>query len=536
MEVTQDHSKAKLMLAIITSPGAAFEEILRRRLLSTGLWIAFAAGCFAMVGAALRAYPSGPVHFLSIGYANPFTWIGLLFLYAAAVHGLLKWLGTDNEFADILLILSWAQVTLLAAQVLSVAEAAVVVSNGSAAKSPVIALLGPLTTILRVAYALVAAVGIRCATGAVLARGVMSYLVVHFAAVVGLTFTYAKSRMGLFQDAPMGIAYASQALIIDEKPPWINDCTPLLGAAVVGIALGTWLLGRSLEWDERTRKTRTAAAALIGLAVFGVYYNTLSTTDYYGKLLAPLRLYERDKFADAADKLEKVVPLMPGEAVPLILDVGNFRFAAGQDQKAEAAFAESIKAIKGKNPAEKKLFESFARVGLGAVYDIQGKLPQAAAEFNLARKLWPEFKEPWIRAAVTLARAGNAKEAVEIGSHAAEKLKSRAPQLYAALAQAYAMMGDDDKARAAYKRLHDLDRKLAESIGKTPGQWKSAVDKLDRQRMRFPLERDFVYSPPRARPGARVPSKTSGGKDTRDRDGEPRKQAPAGQLEKKQGG
>lgn len=498
MQTTQEHSKLKLALGVITSPSVAFEEILRRRMLGDAFVMTAIAGTLAMISSILRDYGQGTVHLFSLGYANPVTWVGVMMLYALALHFLLKWLGTESDYRDLLTLMGWAQVTLAISHLLSAVEAVVKIAYGEVGLASQV--LAPASLAMNLWYLPAVVLGLRSAASLNVARAVMSYMIIHLAAVIGLTFTYGRSRLDLFSGATMGIYFAAQTIVTVDKTSW-------LAAGFLGLALGIWHLGKSLGWDDGVRKRGMATAAVLGIGVVGGYYYLLWQADYYGKLLTAQQLQDREQFAKAAETLEKLIGQMPGEAGLLSLDVADFSFAAGNDDKALSYYERSLKSPVPSATIDRKTPEAHARVGIGMVRDIRGEHKLALAEFEKAAGLWDQFREPWARSAVTHARMGDAEKAIAAADQAIKKLESKAPPAYVALVQAYVLKGDVEKAKSNHEKLAGLNKDLAERVGKTPEDWKNAVSKLSRQDLRFPLEKQVAKPPERQDPGQARPSK-----------------------------
>lgn len=496
METIQTHSKAKLALGVITSPSVAFEEILRRQLLGEAFLIPAITGTLAMVAALLQSHGQGHLPLFSLGHANPVTYVGLMMLYGLLLHFLLKWLGTESDYRSLLTVMGWAQVPLAVSQFFAAVEAALTVAYGPGNIGA--QYLVPAMHALNIWFLPTIGIGIRAATNANLSRGIMSYMIVHLAAFIGFTYTYGNSRLEPFRETTAGIFYAAQLIVQYDTLPW-------LAAGFVGLAAGLWFLGKTLEWDDGLRKRRCATAAILGIAVVAGYYYTLWKTDYYGDALAAARYYAREKYSQAAQKLEKLMPVLPGDSAALLLEIGDLYYSAGDDAKADKAFR---KALKSPPPAlaDRKSQDARARVGLGMVDDIRGDYDAAIKQFEQSAKLLPKFREPWARSAVTRARMGDYDKAIEAGNHAVKTLKSEAPEAYLALTQAYTVKGDDKQAKASYKKLQELDKDLAKRVGPTPADWKNAVSKLTRKDLVFPLEKQIVQ--PQDPPQPKKPAAT----------------------------
>ena len=489
------HSRLKLALAVLTSPSAAFEEILERRLLGTGLAIAAVAGALSCVRAGVTASVLGPVHYFALGRYNPLAWFGLLLLYALALQKLLKWIGTEIEYARLLTIMGWAQVALLVVEGLAIVSATLAVSETSAGMVP--QFIDAASAVLQIGYVALIGIGLHVATGAPTARGVMSYVVIAFAAVIAFSVTYANSRQKLFSSALPGIADTAQQVAASDTTPW-------LAAAVIGLVLGLRQIGKELGWKNGQPVRLAATAGLIGAAAFGGFLYGFVKMDYYGRLIAAQRDYDLDKFDRAALELRSLIPMSRYSAAGLTLDIADIYFLSHKSalsMRYYERFADMVrKASLGKDEG-RQLARPLS--GIGAVYDLDGKHDLAVKQFEQAAKAWPEFRDPWVRLAVTYDRLGKYKKAVESADHAIKKLGSQAAVGYVALAQAYVRTGDAPKAKAAYKELNKIDDDLAKRIGANPDDWKSAVSKLTARDLKFPLEKEIAPAPKKPARGSR---------------------------------
>ena len=179
----------------------------------------------------------------------------------------------------------------------------------------------------------------------------------------------------------------------------------------------------------------------------------------------------------------------------LLTDIGDLYFLAGQDNKALQRYREATDSLKHRDVWDKQIWLARAYDGAGAALDQQGKYPEALAEFDKAAKAWPQFREPWVRKAVTYDRMGKYNKALEAADHAMKKLESEATVAWVVLAEASAQTGKMTQAKAAIVIATKRDTKLAGRIGKSLDNWKHAVDKLTRVDLKYPLEREPASAP-----------------------------------------
>ena len=500
------HSRAKLALALFTSPSAAFEEILERKLLGTGLVVAAAAGAAASVTFILYGYQVGPLQFLALGKQNPLCWLGLCMLYALVLEKLLKWIGTQVDFLSMLTVMGWSQLALLLAQLITVIGAATTGSN--TANNAVVSFVMAAAVVLPLWYVALVGIGVRAATGSPLSRGILTYVAVALSAQIAFRITYEDALARPFKNALPGVYNTAGMIVAADQTPW-------LAAGVIGLVLGIWQIGKRLEWDTGTTARAAASAGLIGSLAFGAYvYAVWFDTDYYRKLadanglyVKAQRLYDDNKvrwvedkegqdisaglYREAAERMEALLPISKNNLM-LALDIGDLYYLAGDSDKAIKNYSRFVKAVK-KSPKEDEKQAFLARIytGIGAVYDADGNYDEAIKQFKKATAAEPDFREAWVRMAITYDRMGNYKEAIEAADkHAIRELDSEAALGWLALAQAFMETGDKKQAKTAITMVTDKDSDLAKRIGDKADDWKGAVDKLTREDLQFPLEEE----------------------------------------------
>lgn len=483
LEPVETHSKAKLALAVFTSPAAAFEEINRRQLFGTGLAIVALTGLVSMVGPIMNVLTGQPMQWLVLGQCNPVTWVGVCMLYAFALQKLLKWIGSDVDYIRLLTMMGWAQLSMLLAEIATVS-----LGIGTAQQNANVAQAGFAgMALFGLWYVMLMGTALNTLTGAPKARGILSYLVVHIAATIAFTFTYSNTRASLFQNAPLGIGGISEMLNKADKLPWT-------AAAVVGLVIGVFLIGKHFEWPLQRIRLNAAAAGLAGLAVFGVYTYALSKHDYYGRLAQAQVAYSNGRYEDAAKSLKTFLPESKDD-VMLMLDIADAYYLSKNDSLALEYYQKPEAIIKQRKAVEGNKLLARIYDGEGMLLDAQGRYPEALALFGQASKEWPEFREPWVRMAVTYDRMGMYNKAIDSANHAIKKLDSDAIVAWIALAEAFARTGDTKQAKAAIAMVAGKDKDLATRIGPTTDDWKSVVGKLTREDMKFPLESQLAPEP-----------------------------------------
>jgi tetratricopeptide (TPR) repeat protein len=501
LENKPTHSKAKLALAILTSPGAAFEEILRRKLLGTGLVIVAMAGVASTIAAIERAAAGSPIQFFALGRYNPFTWFGLFLLYAFAIQQLLRWLRTEVEYGALVTVMAWAQVPLLLAHVVAVAAGLVGIFGEAGTVAP--QFMDSLGAVLQIAYVAVVGVGISTLCGGPLSRGLMSYLVVQFAITIAFGVTYASSRTKLLTGGLASIYRAGQAVAAVDMIPW-------LAASVVGLGIGLWHLAKHLGWKRDAAFRAVAGAAVVGGLCLGSYLYAFISADYYGRLLSIQQAYDTDKFDRAAREFGFVMSLARHDdalGMDADLDLGRINYLRGRLTQSLRHYHRAVATIKHADTGKNEPFllaQPYSEIG--AVYDAQREYDKAIKQFELSSKSWPDFRDPWVRMAVTYNRMGRYKDAIEAGEHATKKLGSKSPIAFLALAEAYAHLGDTRRSEAAAKRVGEIDEDLAKRIGSDPNNWKNAIAKLTSRDLKFPLEKEPARPTPRQQ-AAKKPAK-----------------------------
>ncbi|MCL5103400.1 MAG: YIP1 family protein [Armatimonadetes bacterium] len=501
------HSKPKLALCIITNPQAAFEEILQRRLLADAFVIVGLTGFAAMLGAIARGIALGPTQLFVLGRDNPLTWIGLWMLYSLVLWGLLRWVGNRTEYENVLMVLGWSHTILLLHQVLGVIWGFLLVANVT--NRFALQFFSAIGLVLPIMYLTSVTKGLQTAGRVSFGRAAISFVLVLIAGLIALDMTYAQRLMQPFLNSLPGIALAALRFAPMVSPPiylaslaadpWVRGAEqlPRLAAGVVGLAAGLWVLGKSLGWDDRTRKARTTLAAIAGAALLAGYLIAWSTGSYYNTLVRAQRLINTERYEMAASALATVPPCFTdnklliwgqGTKALLIGDIADIYYEAGKPDKSIEYQSRFLNLLE-KSEHPDKTWLARGHSGIGAACDIEGNYDQAIAEFETASKAWPEFKEPWVRMAVTYDRMGRYRKAIESANHAIKKLDSDAPVAWVALVEAFVNIGDIKQAKAAMANLAGLDPDLAARIGNTPADWKSAVTKLTVKDLKFPLEK-----------------------------------------------
>ncbi len=100
------------------------------------------------------------------------------------------------------------------------------------------------------------------------------------------------------------------------------------------------------------------------------------------------------------------------------------------------------------------LYHGAAHNNLGVIFLGQGRLYEAAGEFEFAAKLMPGHPDPRLNLALTLERAGRPGEAIDAYGSALEASPEQAPTMQA-LARLQVRAGRDDQ------RTPDLLREIA---------------------------------------------------------------------------
>lgn len=479
------HSKPKLALAIITSPTAAFEEILDRKLFGTALFIAALAGTLSAIPYFFTSIDQGILQLFMLGKNNPVVWMGLFFLYSAIMWRLLKWTGTQISFVTVLTVMGWAQVALVVSSVALIIGSIAALS--SAPSAPVISLSRTIYMALNLGYLIIIGAGIRTATSTTIYRGLLIYITVWVSTIIAFSLTYTSARSAAFMSAPMGIKKAAGTVASVDQIPW-------MAAATVGLVLGAWLLSRELEWDKKRRNMAILGGGLAGLVLLGIYALIFINLDYYGRVLKAARLYDNDEYRAAALQMRSILPIAPDNA-ELMIDIGNTYYLASDDELAVRYYKRAIKTVKDAQRPDENGPLAEAHNGLGMVYDIQGKYEAAIKEFDKATELWKTFRDPWIRRALTYNRIGEYDKAAKEANYALKDLDSDAAIAWLALAQAFTRQNDMTQAKTAIAMVRNRNEDLAKRIGDKAADWNNAIDKLTREDIKFPLDKELAPPP-----------------------------------------
>ena len=501
------HSIPKLALTVIASPLTAFKEIVERRLLVQAIWIVGIAGTLAMFSAIARAFALGPEQLLVLGRDNPLTWIGLSMMYGLLAWTLLRWLGAEIDYPTVLTVIGWSQAILIIHQALGLVWG-ILIASGSIHdyEGYAVRFFSAAGTVLPIMYVLAIGRGLQ-ATGRVsFAKAILVYIIVVVVVIFGLEFFYTLQLMAPFAALPYisrAVNGFSPALVSLYGDPWQHGLAQFVRVILggLGLTLGIWTLAKFEIWDSPRRNrllSVTAAVAVIGIITYGYAWNH---STYYPSLVAIQRLYSRGNYADAADRIDRLIPRLgntpllvwgiPNKAL-LLSAAAEIYYLADKPDQSIRQNVQLIRLAQDYAPDKESKDDIMAHAysTMGMAHDIQGNYSQALAFFDKVIKIYPNYPEPWVRMAVTYDRMGNYKKAIDSGNHAIKQLDSNAPVAWVALAQAFINTGDKTQAGAAISMVAGLDPALASRFGDKPEGWKNAVSKLTVQDLRFPLERE----------------------------------------------
>jgi len=487
------HSRLKLALAVLTSPAAAFEEIAQRRLLGMAVIISALAGTIGAAGLLIHHKSSAQIQLLAIGRENPLTFVGLLFLYALILKRIIKFVGAECDYAQLVTVMGWSQVSLLVAQTVKLFLGGRIDATGLSSTAAFLVWIPILANVYYVVLIGHGTQAICSATGSPSGklpalRGAMCYLIVQIAAMLAFSITFAQIRLSTFAGGLPGVYGAARAVTAADQSPWFV-------AGIIGLVVGIVRLGDELGRSPEFKRL-AAIAGLIGLLPCAYYIMHIADTDYYGRLIRVQRLYDLGKYSQAAKSIQSLMGLFDNDP-GLLLDMADTSFLAGDFDRAHDGYSKFSLAINKAGLAKDKLGPPTARAlsGAGAVADAQGRHSEALAHFDKAISHWKEFRDPWVRKAVTLDRMGRYSDAIEAGNHAVKKLDSEAAVVWVALAQAFINTGDKTQAKAAIAMVTGIDDELAKRIGTKAEDWKNAVSKLTREDLKYPLEKNPAPSP-----------------------------------------
>ncbi len=501
------HSKFKLALAIFSSPAAAFQEIIERRLLVDAFWIVGLAGLLAMFCDLVRTAILGPAQAFVIGRDNPLTSIGLWMLYSLVIWGLLKWLKVQTDYAAVLIALGWSQVILVIfyaiGAIWGIAMAMGVTNDYAMRLFTAIGMALPIIFVITVGR------GLQVAGQISFAKAFTIYILVAIGALMGLDLLYSQRLFTQFGISMPGLSMAEMRVLpilySAQSDPWLRGMCQIirLAAGGVGLVLGILCMAKFEAWDNRARNRCVAYAASAALLAVSLYSYAWSQDSYHTTLQQAQALYRAQKYADAANMTSQLIPLANDNTlllwgfetkVSLISDTADLFYQASQPNRALDYYHKMLIYTQSAAPTREyvKILTAHAYNGLGMAHDIMGNYEQAIEQFQEAGNIWKEFREPWVRMAVIYNRMGQYDEAIESANHAVIKLGSEAAVVQLALAQAYANVGNAKQAKTAFDEAEKLNPKLAKKIGSKPANWKIAASKLTTQDLKFPLEADLA--------------------------------------------
>jgi tetratricopeptide (TPR) repeat protein len=167
-------------------------------------------------------------------------------------------------------------------------------------------------------------------------------------------------------------------------------------------------------------------------------------------------LMEMGEYDQAADAYQQMVNVRPG--LSSYNRVAFYRFVTGD---AEGAIAATTNAIGAGSRIPENL--AWCLVDLGWMYFKTGKIGEAAAAFGNALRVFPGYHRAYAGAGQALASQGRLSEAIE--SYRQAQAVVPLPEYAAALAELYAISGNESEAKKQRALLDMLDR-----IGQAKGE------------------------------------------------------------------
>ncbi|MFQ3550033.1 MAG: YIP1 family protein [Armatimonadota bacterium] len=471
------HSKMKLAIAILFSPSPVYEEVLDRKLLTTGLFIVGIVGLLAILASIPRGIVGGPLHYYIIGKENPITWIGLCMLYSVILKWILKLIGYDVDYAKVLTVLSWAHVPFIILQF--VQGVPMWIAMHHSLSPSMLRIIDASRFLIHIWFVYIVARGMVTAFKMPIIRAVVTYLVTAMMLIIAFTITFTMSRATPFKDSLPGISNSIKMVIANDQTPWAV-------ASVVGYILGTHFLSKSLEMSKQLRTKIMTISILVGLFGSGIYIWQVMKADYYGRFLAAHSAYGRDKLGRAVEILRGLENIEYKNA-PIMLDIADLYYVDGKPKEAIGAynrFMDIVKEVKY-GEAENQYF-SRAYTGIGASYDYLGDYDNAIKNFEKASKLWKDFRDPWIRKSITLNKQGRYEEAIKAGTHATRKLGSESDIIWVSLATAFLKSGDKKGGETAAAVVFGNNPNLAKRVSEDG--WEGAVFKLTLKDLKPPID------------------------------------------------
>ena len=409
------HSIPKLALTVITSPLTAFEEIIERRLLVPAAWMVGIAGVLAMLSATARAVTLGPEQLLVIGRDNPLTWIGLWMLYALIAWTLIRWLGSEIDYPTVLIVLGWSQVILIVHQALGLAWGISMASGiihdpeGYAVR-----FFSAAGTVLPIMYVLAIGRGLQATRRVSFAKGMLAYLIVAAVMVTSLEQWYASTLLAPFSVALPGVYTSAMRLAPNiyaaSADPWMQGMAQLVRVILggLGLILGIWTLSKFEIWNTPKRNRLLAITTTVAVIGMGAYAYAWNSETYYSSLLSIQRLYSRGHRAEAARRIDRMIPRL-GDS-PLLIwgfsnkalllsDAANLYCMAAQPENSLRECARLIKLAQDHSPNHETqtVLSAQAFLEMGMAHDIQGNYSQALAMFDKAAYTYPKSAEPLVQ-------------------------------------------------------------------------------------------------------------------------------------------
>lgn len=452
--------KWKLALAVITAPRQAFEEIIERKLLGTGLLITAVSGLLALA-LHLTGYLRGTSSIYDFGLYNPVTSVAWMLAASLIIYYMAKLGGGQGSLPDTVTVVGWAHVVSAVYYALYIG-----------------ALFTPrLVSPAWLAYAYFA---------------VVSVLAIERIHAIPLWKSAIVTVFGFFFLSIVSSAFNSLAAVTDSGANGVHTVAGMrpigepLYLAVLAILAGVtmFLVLRHIRWPAQKRLAPVLAVSVAALVAAGSMAMVTVVLKPGSYIKAARDAYHTGDYGKAESNFDRVLKVFPGD-VQSQLYLGHTYLAEGRYKPAEQQFKDLLRQSTHGFAAPMDTARTYT--GLGAVAYAQEDYKQAVSQFDNALKSWPNYREANSRKALALLKMGDLKEA---GKAAEKALKDGADSAvpYAVLTQVYSRGGDPKKAKDNFGMVTTRDPKLADAIGRDPGNWPAAGERVPDRFLKYPFE------------------------------------------------
>jgi len=444
----------RILLAVITAPRQAFEEIVGRRLIGGAIVLTALVGLVESLLIFYQYFNAHSGSLFQLATLNPLSSVGTMLIVSYISLYIIRMLGGEGDYPETAAVFGWASPITLIIYVLTQAL--------GAAGFP--AMLGVLSLAAQIWLIMVIGYGMKLAHSSTIWRGSLSYLVglMVFSMAASLIVRAVPTLQPPVMPIPSAAAESGQSVLMS----WI---------AAAGLAFGSLTLSRKMGYVEGQARKTALMAGLAGAAAAVVVTWNFAAIDPVGRVVRAYRSYEKGRFDEAASGYLRVLQTFPSDLHSEFF-LGMSLYGSGKDK-------EAIRQFRRLKLAQTPQARRYDLVGIGAVRLAQGRFREAEKEIKGLTKTWPGEPNIWL--GVAYARSRDWKKAIAAAEEGLRSGESAAG--YLVLTEAYAATGQLKKAKEYLDKAVDQEPSYKRRFGRDPKGWIGASSRLTRRDLRFPL-------------------------------------------------